>query len=70
MDDKREKHQRAIERGLTLQLTPELASSEAWRRVWMAANLEGRTVEALIADGIMAAVEAAEDGLRETGRLN
>jgi hypothetical protein len=36
----------------------------------MAANREGRTVEALVADGIMAAVEAAEDCLRDQQRLN
>jgi hypothetical protein len=63
-------HQREIERGLKLQLAPELECSEAWRRVWMAANLEGRTVEALVADGIMAATEAAEDSLRDQQRFN
>jgi len=36
----------------------------------MTARLEGRTVEALVADGIMAAVEAAEDDLRDQSGLN
>jgi hypothetical protein len=37
----------------------------------MAAHLEGRTVIELVADGIMAAVEAAEDALRDDqGALN
>ncbi len=70
MNDKREQHQAELERGITLQLTPELERSEAWRRVWMAANREGRAVEALVADGIMAATEAAEDALRDQQRFN
>lgn len=70
MNDKREQHQREIEYGLRLQLTRELEFSEAWRRVWMAARLERRSVEALIADGLMAAVEAAESALHEQRELN
>jgi hypothetical protein len=70
MNKNREQHQREIERGLKLQLTPELERSEAWRRVWMAANLERRTVIELAADGIMAAVEAAEDALHDQRGLN
>jgi len=66
----RERHQSELERGITLQLTPELKQSDAWRRVWITAHLEGRTVEALVADGIMAAVEAAEDVLRDQQHLN
>ena len=66
----REQHQTELERGITLQPTPELECSGAWRRVWMTARLEGRTVEALVADGIMAAVEAAEDDLRDQSGLN
>lgn len=59
----REQHQRQLERGLTLQVTPKLEASGIWRRVWLAARLEGRTVTELVADGIMTAVEAAEDAL-------
>jgi hypothetical protein len=65
MDEKRKQYQREIERGLKLQITPELASSDTLRRVWMAAHHEQRSVEALVADGLMAAVEAAEDVLSE-----
>jgi hypothetical protein len=66
----RKQNQTELERGITLQLTPELERSDTWRRVWMAAHLEGRTVEALVADGIMAAVEAAEDVLSDQQHLN
>jgi hypothetical protein len=55
---------------LSLQLPHELERSEAWRRVWMAAQLEGRTVTKLAADGIMAAVEAAEDAFENGNELN
>lgn len=68
MKDNRERYQREIVRGLKLELTPELASSEAWRAVWMAAHLERRSVVELAADGIMAAVEAAEDVSRDESR--
>lgn len=68
MDDSREQHQAELERGITLQLTPELERSAAWRRVQLAAAIDGRTVTELVADGIMAAVECYED---ESGpRLN
>jgi hypothetical protein len=70
MDDSREQHQAELERGITLQLAPELKRSDTWRMVWMAANREGLSVEALVADGIMAAVEAAEDDLRDQQRFN
>jgi hypothetical protein len=66
----RKQHQREIECGLKPQLTPELECSEAWRRASMAAHLERRTVIELAADGIMAAVEAAEDALRNQRGLN
>jgi hypothetical protein len=61
MDDNREQHQAELERGITLQLTPELERSAAWRRVQLAAAIDGRTVTELVADGIMAAVECYED---------
>jgi hypothetical protein len=59
----KEKSSKALNFLLT-QLAPEFTCSEVWRRVWMVANREGRTIEAVIADGAMAAVEAAEDTLR------
>lgn len=66
----RKSHQNEIEQGLKFpltQLATELTCSEAWRRVWMAAHAEGRSVEALVADGIMAAVEAVESALVAAG---
>jgi len=54
----REKHQDEIARGIKLAVTPALAQSAAWKRVQQAALLDGRTVIELVADGIMAAVEA------------
>lgn len=61
MDDSREQHQAELERGITLQLTPELERSAAWRRVQLAAAIDGRTVSELVADGIMTVVECYED---------
>ena len=56
---------RRVNDAAKLQLTPEFECSDAWRRVWMAANREGRTVIELAANGIMSAVEAAEDALND-----
>jgi hypothetical protein len=70
MNNNREQHQREIERGIKIVITPELGKSPAWRRVKQAALLESRSVSALVADGIMAALEAAEDALHERATCN
>lgn len=61
---------REIERGIIIQVTPELSASSIWRRVREAARLEGRSVTALVANGIMCDLEGAEDDLRDQRGLN
>jgi hypothetical protein len=63
MNNNREQHQRELSRGIKLVVTPKLRKSAAWRRVRLAAQLNGWSTPQLAADGIMAAVEATEDDL-------
>jgi hypothetical protein len=61
MNNNRKQHQRALACGLKLIVTPKLSKSAAWTRVRLAAQMNGESIPALVADGIMAAVEATED---------
>jgi hypothetical protein len=60
-NNNREKHQREIERGIKVTVTPKLGKSVAWKRVQLAAQMNGESIPALVADGLLAAVEATED---------
>jgi O-succinylbenzoate synthase len=63
MNNNREQHQRALARGIKLVVSPKLSKSAAWKRVRLAAQLNGWSIPQLAADGLMAAVEATEDAL-------